>query len=171
MLPRLFSHGKRSTMIGMLIGSMGCTTASKPWTYSTVRIEHFSLSLKNFQGLAALSGARFSSNIIFKFFLSEPKLETSNLSAVITQLSACETYTFTVGVVGPLGYGPLSRNWIELTTSPDPKAPPKRLTVTKDNENPLRMKLQWAPPCEISESTGYVVSTFQYFILFGSGFL
>ncbi|XP_044750079.1 sortilin-related receptor-like [Coccinella septempunctata] len=91
---------------------------------------------------------------------NKPKLETTNLTATISQLAACETYTFTVGVVGPLGYGPLSRNWIELTTSPDPKAPPKKLTVTKDDGNPLRMKLRWIPSCETSEGVSYIIKVY-----------
>ncbi|KAL3265395.1 hypothetical protein HHI36_009601 [Cryptolaemus montrouzieri] len=89
------------------------------------------------------------------------KLHTTNLSATIPKLGACETYTFTIGIVGPMGFGPLAHNWVDLTTYPDPKAPPKRLRVEEDNKNPLRMRLQWEPSCQSNESMGYVIKVYQ----------
>ncbi|KAK9872160.1 hypothetical protein WA026_016214 [Henosepilachna vigintioctopunctata] len=89
------------------------------------------------------------------------KIVTSNLSTIISKLDACETYTFTVGLVGPLGFGPLYHKFVEYSTFSDPKAPPKRITVGADNNNPLRMKVQWEPSCLIDETTAYIIRVYE----------
>ncbi|RZC33374.1 Ldl recept a and/or fn3 domain containing protein [Asbolus verrucosus] len=80
-------------------------------------------------------------------FVAEPKLQTTNLTAIVNNLQACETYTFKIGVVNPYGYGPLSSSHAEVTTSWSTKAPPKKLIVSADSGNPLKIKVEWSPPC------------------------
>lgn len=77
----------------------------------------------------------------------------------MTNLSACETYAFAVGVVGPYGYGPLSSNFKQLSTSENHRAAPKNLVVVPLNGDRTRMKIQWEHNCPISNPDFYIVST------------
>lgn len=83
---------------------------------------------------------------------------TTNETAIVTNLDACETYLFTVGLVGPIGYGPLSYSLKQVTTSTNDKAPPKNIRVGWDGSNMLRMKVEWSPSCPLVQSDYYVVS-------------
>ncbi|RZC34546.1 sortilin-related receptor-like [Asbolus verrucosus] len=92
----------------------------------------------------------------------KPRLQTTNLTANVNNLQACEVYTFKVGVVGPYGYGPLSSSHVVVTTSLNKKAPPKKLIVSEDNGNPLRMKVQWSASCPSSIGrVPYVIRVFE----------
>ncbi|XP_045481036.1 sortilin-related receptor-like isoform X2 [Harmonia axyridis] len=142
------TKGKPLPEVGNIIGSINSTEVNLTWE-----------KVHDDRNADWIYGVYYGIDATDLF--NKPKIETSNLSAIISQLAACETYTFTVGVVGPLGYGPLSHNWVEFTTSPDLKAPPKKLTVVKDNGNPLRMKLQWEPSCRTPESVRYVIKVHQ----------
>lgn len=77
----------------------------------------------------------------------------------MTNLSACETYAFAVGVVGPYGYGPLSSNFKQLSTSENHRAAPKNLKVVPLNGDRTRMKVQWEHNCPISNPDYYIVSS------------
>lgn len=106
------------------------------------------------------SGAK-SNNLIFLLFL-EPRYITVNKTATIYNLDACEIYTFSAGLVGPLGYGPLSPFTKQVSTSENPRAPPKKVQVTADGGNPLKMKLQFVPSCPTSKPKFYIVSILIY---------
>lgn len=77
---------------------------------------------------------------------------------------------FSVGLVGPLGYGPLSGGIKQISTSGNSKAPPKKLSVTSEGGDPLKMRIQWIPPCPSIQPDSYIVSvclnciSFQEFI-------
>ena len=66
---------------------------------------------------------------------------------------------FAVAVVGPYGFGPIL-NGMPVTTSSNPKAPPKKIQVKCDQEDPLRMIISWQPSCTSSDESSYTVSWF-----------
>ncbi|XP_050504158.1 sortilin-related receptor-like isoform X12 [Diabrotica virgifera virgifera] len=80
---------------------------------------------------------------------------TINESITITNLDSCENYVFSVGLVGPIGFGPLSGNIQQVSTSENPRAPPKRLIVEEDGNDPLQMKISWIPPCPSRQPVFY----------------
>jgi hypothetical protein len=87
-----------------------------------------------------------------------PKQRTSNLTANITNLEACESYIFAVGVVGPLGFGPLSANPFSLVTRFNMNAAPKDLTVLPDPHNETVMNIHWRSSCPaMVDEIGYMV--------------
>lgn len=89
--------------------------------------------------------------------LSESKYNTSDLTAIIENLDACEKYMFSVGVIGPYGFGPLTLPQI-VTTHFNKLAPPKRLTVGRDSSDETKMLVQWSASCPImNEPIGYQV--------------
>ncbi|KAL1509813.1 hypothetical protein ABEB36_004494 [Hypothenemus hampei] len=93
--------------------------------------------------------------------LFEPaKYQTTNLSATITNLMACETYYFAVGLVGPYGIGPLPHTHTQaVTTLSNPKAPPKNVRVQADENDRLKMVISWQPSCgDKSTNTSYIIS-------------
>lgn len=85
--------------------------------------------------------------IILFIYCLEPRYQTSNLQTTIMNLGACEKYLFSVGIIGPFGYGPLSSQQIDITTSVSKEAPPKNLTITSDVNNQLKMIVKWSPSC------------------------
>ncbi|CAH1280545.1 unnamed protein product [Diabrotica balteata] len=87
-----------------------------------------------------------------------PRNTTMNESITITNLDSCENYMFSVGLVGPIGFGPLSQNVQQVSTSENPRAPPKRLTVEEDGNNPLQIKISWIPPCPSRQPEFYKVA-------------
>ena len=76
-----------------------------------------------------------------------PKQRTSNLNATITDLEACESYMFAVGVVGPLGLGPLSDDPLSVSTSFNASAAPKNLEVSSHPQNDTIMDIHWRSSC------------------------
>ncbi|XP_014221695.1 sortilin-related receptor-like [Trichogramma pretiosum] len=86
-----------------------------------------------------------------------PKFKTTNLTATIRDLEACESYIFAVGVRGDYGVGPLSQP-VTLNTHFNHKAPPKRLRVTR-GEKADTMVISWSSSCPtIDEPIGYTLS-------------
>ncbi|XP_043284191.1 sortilin-related receptor-like isoform X2 [Venturia canescens] len=86
-----------------------------------------------------------------------PKLITSNLTATVKNLEACESYVFAVGVRGTYGAGPLSQP-VSVPTYYDIHAPPKRLRVTPA-ENPGTIIVSWSASCPmVVEPIKYVIS-------------
>lgn len=97
------------------------------------------------------------------FILVSPKVVT-NTSAVISGLAACESYLFSVGLVGPLGKGPLGppRN---IFTMFNKNASPKKLDVTHHPSDKSLILVQWESSCEnMTEAIGYEVSCPALFI-------
>lgn len=83
---------------------------------------------------------------------------TTNETATVTDLDACSTYLFAVGVVGPIGYGPLSSSFKQVTTSVNDRAPPKDVQVGSDGSDMLKMVVKWSPSCHFTQAKAYVVS-------------
>ncbi|CAA9994250.1 unnamed protein product [Nesidiocoris tenuis] len=92
-------------------------------------------------------------------FFKEPRNITSNTHLLLTGLGACEKYMIDIGVVAPLGQGPLSAAPTTITTGNDPRAPPKRLTAVADRHNDTLVDITWSSSCfKMSEAVGYIVS-------------
>ena len=90
-----------------------------------------------------------------------PKQRTSNLNATITDLKACETYMFAVGVVGPLGLGPLSDDPVFVSTRFNVSAAPKNLEVSPHPQNETIMNMNWHSSCPVMiDKIGYMVCGF-----------
>lgn len=94
-----------------------------------------------------------------------PRLNTTNLTATVANLHSCEHYYFSVALVGPYGYGPV-RDPLVVTTSFNPKAPPKWPRVDRDPTDPLAFFVRWLPSCSnAGKEIGYIVSMIVYFML------
>lgn len=91
--------------------------------------------------------------------LERAKLNTTDFTATITNLYACENYLFGVGVVGPYGVGPVSHMPANVKTYANNRAPPKGLSVASDKKNDLSIIVSWSPACAgTKEFMDYVVS-------------
>lgn len=91
--------------------------------------------------------------------VSEPKFVTTELTAVIKDLAACESYTFDIGLVGPYGLGPLSGHLPTKVTYFNTKAPPKNLRVFTEPTNVTMMSITWSSSCPIMrDNVSYIVS-------------
>jgi hypothetical protein len=91
---------------------------------------------------------------------SGPKQRTSNLNATITDLEACENYMFAVGVIGPLGLGPLSELLVASTRF-NVSAAPKNLEVSSHPQNETIMNIHWHSSCPaMIDKIGYTVCGF-----------
>lgn len=105
----------------------------------------------------------------FYYFTSflEPALVTPNKTVIVTNLDACETYMFAVGLVDPLGVGPLSRSFKQVTTPMNDLAPPKNIRVGWEKD-PLEMKVEWDSSCPLSQADYYVVSNINsnFYVIF-----
>lgn len=89
--------------------------------------------------------------------ISGAKFTTTNLSATIKNLAACEEYLLNVGLVGPLGVGPLTTP-LSIVTSYNKNASPKRLSVERHPNDENVMIVKWKSSCAImNEPIGYEV--------------
>ncbi|KAK4886327.1 hypothetical protein RN001_002598 [Aquatica leii] len=94
--------------------------------------------------------------------LEKSRLNTTDTSVTITHLEACESYIFTVGIVGPLGIGNISSSSPTVMTSLNKNAAPKRLTVTQDPGDHLTMQVSWSASCPtFTEPIGYIITTLE----------
>ncbi|XP_057669254.1 sortilin-related receptor-like [Diorhabda carinulata] len=87
----------------------------------------------------------------------KPRYTTNIENIIISNLQPCESYIFSIGLVGPVGYGPLSGYIKQITTSGNPKSPPKRLQVEADGDDPIKMKISWIPPCSSIQPEFYKI--------------
>ncbi|XP_071441297.1 sortilin-related receptor-like isoform X2 [Hetaerina americana] len=88
-----------------------------------------------------------------------PKYTTSDLNMTVKGLEACESYVFDVGLVGPLGCGPLSSHPLSVITHFDEYAPPKNLKVTADPKNETIMVVTWDSSCpQMNGEIGYMIT-------------
>lgn len=86
------------------------------------------------------------------------KLKTTNLTATIKDLQACESYFFAVGVIGDYGAGPLCQP-ITVPTYFNKRAHPKRLRVTPSPDKNDSIIVSWSASCPtIDEPISYTVS-------------
>ncbi|XP_022913328.2 sortilin-related receptor-like isoform X1 [Onthophagus taurus] len=91
--------------------------------------------------------------------LEKPRFNTSSLGATITGLGACESYIFTVGLIGPLGVGPLQTDSHIVKTFFNVRAPPENLRVTQGSRRYDMMTVKWSASCPtINQDLGYIIS-------------
>ncbi|EZA49376.1 Sortilin-related receptor [Ooceraea biroi] len=91
-------------------------------------------------------------------FFKAHKMVTTNLTATIKDLEACESYVFAVGVIGDYGTGPLSQP-TTVTTHFNKRAPPKRLRVTAPPEKDDKIIVSWSASCPtIDEPISYTIT-------------
>lgn len=87
-----------------------------------------------------------------------PRIKTENLSVNITNLRPCESYIFGVGVIGPVGPGPLGRRLTTIETKYNEKKAPKNLDIVIDNVK-QDMTITWEHTCPLSGiSPAYVIT-------------
>lgn len=84
---------------------------------------------------------------------------TTETSFTVRHLEACESYTFDVSIVGPLGYGMGSDKKISLVTDFDHHSPPKNVAVRLSPLNATDLLISWSPPCAVlTTDLGYLVT-------------
>ncbi|KAK0098602.1 hypothetical protein PV326_006350 [Microctonus aethiopoides] len=87
----------------------------------------------------------------------DPKLITSNLTASIKDLEACESYIFAVGVRGKYGPGPLTQP-VTVPTYYNVRAPPKHLRVTPAQKLDTII-VSWSSSCmRIDDPINYTIT-------------
>lgn len=78
--------------------------------------------------------------------------------AVINDIYPCESYVFSVGIVAPIGPGPLNSNPARFNSPYSKTWPPKNLNVAIDG-NRHEMTIKWDHSCPLNDMLfGYVVS-------------
>ena len=90
--------------------------------------------------------------------------KTTDTTFTVRELAACESYTFDVALIGPIGYGPGSDRMVSLTTEFDHRSPPKNVAVRPAMSGSHDMAvISWSPPCvflgRYSLGLGYRVDT------------
>ncbi|XP_059482311.1 sortilin-related receptor-like [Neocloeon triangulifer] len=90
--------------------------------------------------------------------MQRPLVTTSELAVSIKSLEACESYIFDVGIVGPIGAGPMSGKQINLITQYNPSAAPKNLRTVRDPVKLTSLNVTWSASCEtIQTPIGYMI--------------
>lgn len=79
-------------------------------------------------------------------FLGSARVNTTKTSIVVTDLDACEKYYFSVGIIGPIGIGPLAHEML-VATPYNERSPPKDISVETDLSDDARMIIKWASAC------------------------
>ncbi|XP_067011986.2 sortilin-related receptor isoform X2 [Anabrus simplex] len=89
-----------------------------------------------------------------------PKATTQNLNFTVPHLAACESYVFDVGVVGPLGSGPLSDSPpAHVFTQFNMNAAPKNVRAYTDPKDETKMIVSWNSSCPtMTNKTGYQIN-------------
>lgn len=91
------------------------------------------------------------------FFISESSGITNKTTFTLNDLTACIIYEIKVGVINPLGVGPID-DVIYASTEFDELAPPKNLTISLGSNS--TMKISWQSSCpSIDTEIGYTVCT------------
>lgn len=88
-----------------------------------------------------------------------PKHKTDDNSFLLTELYECQSYLIGVGIVGPVGPGPLGKNPRAIETHYSERKPPRNLAVSFD-EDKQTMELTWEHSCSLSNKDypNYIVS-------------
>nr|XP_023028195.1 uncharacterized protein LOC111516249 [Leptinotarsa decemlineata] len=93
--------------------------------------------------------------------LTDPKLSTTNETAVIEDLDFCTKYNFAVSVANN-GNEINPNNIMSVVTLLDRKAPPQDLQVDFEPRDPPCLLLKWSASCaNIGQPIGYVISAFE----------
>lgn len=97
-----------------------------------------------------------------EMYQSGVRNRTTDTTFTVRELVACESYTFDVAIIGPIGYGSGSDGMVSLTTEFDHRSPPKNVAVrpAMSGSNDMAV-ISWAPPCVVlgsdSAGLGYLV--------------
>ena len=88
-----------------------------------------------------------------------PKHKTEETSYVLSDLHECQSYLIGIGIVGPLGPGPLGKNPRAIETHFNDKKPPRNLSVSFDDTKHT-MEISWSHSCSLSSTKypTYIVS-------------
>lgn len=101
-------------------------------------------------------------SLCFHSMFIASRVNTTATSYKLTKLRPCESYVVSVGIVGPIGPGPLGRNPLKLDTPYNNTLPPKELTVdiSGTSHNSSEMIIQWKHSCALESSSypKYIVS-------------
>ncbi len=84
------------------------------------------------------------------------KNTTDGFSFTVKHLTACESYSFVVAIVGDQGFSLPSAPFTKLTKY-SPGAPPKNLKAELDPVNKTRIALTWQSSCSSVEDIGYLI--------------
>jgi hypothetical protein len=109
------------------------------------------------------SSAKLTYGIYYGINLEElfdvPKHKTEDTSFLLTDLYECQSYLIGVGIVGPVGPGPLGKNPRAIETHFSERKPPKNLSVSFDDTKHT-MTISWDHSCSLSSNRypNYIVS-------------
>lgn len=109
------------------------------------------------------SSAKLTYGIYYGINLEElfdlPKHKTEDTSFLLTDLYECQSYLIGVGIVGPVGPGPLGKNPRAIETHFSERKPPKNLSVSFDDTKHT-MEISWDHSCSLSSNRypNYIVS-------------
>uniref|UniRef100_A0AAG5DRM1 Sortilin-related receptor n=1 Tax=Anopheles atroparvus TaxID=41427 RepID=A0AAG5DRM1_ANOAO len=86
------------------------------------------------------------------------RVNTTSRSIKLTGLMPCQSYLVSVGIVGPVGPGPLGRNPLKIETAYNRTLPPKELTV-EIIEASQEMIIEWQHSCalDLSVYPSYII--------------
>lgn len=87
-------------------------------------------------------------------------MKTDNTSVLLTDLHACQSYLIAVGIIGPIGPGPLGKNPKPIETMYSERKQPKHLQAEID-ENSHSLHISWEHSCPLRSNNlypDYVVS-------------
>lgn len=106
-------------------------------------------------------------NLTYGVYYGTSLDELFEKSRIITQehsinltdyLMPCESYLISVGIVGPIGPGPLGRTPVSLDTSFNDKKPPKNLQAVIDSKKRI-LTIKWQHNCLIANTyPSYVIT-------------
>jgi hypothetical protein len=83
-----------------------------------------------------------------------PKNKTENNTFLLTDLLACQSYLIAIGIVGPIGPGPLGKNPRSVETLYSERKPPKNLHAEVDELN-YKMYITWEHSCPLRANNRY----------------
>lgn len=115
-----------------------------------------------------LSATKLTYGIYYGTNLEElfdlPKHKTEDTSFVLSDLQECQSYLIGVGIIDPVGPGPLGKNPRAIETHFSEKKAPKNLSVSFDDTKKT-MEISWDHSCSLSSNRypNYIVSTFFLF--------
>lgn len=97
-------------------------------------------------------GVYYGTNLEDLFDL--PKLKTSDTTILLTKVFECQSYLIGVGIVSPVGPGPLGKNPRSFETQFREKTAPKNLQAKFDEDN-HSMIITWDHSCPLKSNNAY----------------
>lgn len=113
--------------------------------------------------VAQQKNEKFTYGIYYGTSLEElfdlPKHKTDDNTFLLKELYECQSYLIGVGIVGPVGPGPLGKNPRAVETHYSERKPPRNLSVTFDDGRKT-MDITWEHSCSLSNKNhpNYIVS-------------